>query len=131
MPSRILIADDHNLLRHVLKAMLEEHSDWQVCAEAKNGLQAVQKTAELKPDVIILDFAMPVMDGLRAAREIHSVSPAVPILMYTNYFFSTLALEASIAGVRQVIDKGTGADELLAAVETVLGERSSTTAAAD
>jgi DNA-binding NarL/FixJ family response regulator len=129
VPSRILIADDHSLLRNALKALLEEHSDWQVCAEAKTGLEAVQKAAEFKPDVIILDFAMPVMDGLRAAREIHSASPAVPILMYTNYFFSALAIAATIAGVHQVIDKGAGAGQLLTAVETVLGEKSSAPAA--
>lgn len=120
MPYRILIADDHSLVRKVLKTTLENHSDWQVCGQATNGLEAVQKAAELHPDLIILDFAMPVMDGLGAARRILSASPSVPILIFTNYYFPSLLVEAGSAGVRQVIDKGLAGNELLFAVETLL-----------
>ena len=120
MPYRILIADDHSLVRKVLKTTLENHSDWQVCGQATNGLEAVQKAAELHPDLIILDFAMPVMDGLGAARRILSASPSVPILIFTNYYFPSLLLEADSVGVRQVIDKGLAGNELLFAVETLL-----------
>jgi DNA-binding NarL/FixJ family response regulator len=120
VPYRILIADDHSLVRKVLKTTLENHSDWQVCGQATNGLEAVQKAAELHPDLIILDFAMPVMDGLGAARQILSVSPSVPILIFTNYYFPSLVLEADSVGVRQVIDKGLAGNELLFAVETLL-----------
>lgn len=120
MPYRILIADDHSLVRKVLKTTLENHSDWQVCGQATNGLEAVQKAAELHPDLIILDFAMPVMDGLGAARQILSASPSVPILIFTNYYFPSLVLEADSVGVRQVIDKGLAGNELLFAVETLL-----------
>jgi DNA-binding NarL/FixJ family response regulator len=91
---RILIADDQELVRKMLKTLLETHADWEVCAEAANGLEAVQKAAELQPDIIILDLAMPEMDGLHAAREILSNNPAVPILLHTNHAFSSLALEA-------------------------------------
>lgn len=120
MPYKILIADDHSLVRKVLKTTLENHSDWQVCGQATNGLEAVQKAAELHPDLIILDFAMPVMDGLGAARRILSASPSVPILIFTNYYFPSLVLEADSVGVRQVIDKGLAGNELLFAVETLL-----------
>ena len=120
MPYRILIADDHSLVRKVLKTTLENHSDWQVCGQATNGLEAVQKAAELHPDLIILDFAMPVMDGLGAARRILSASPSVPILIFTNYYFPSLLVEADSAGVRQVIDKGVAGNELLFAVESLL-----------
>jgi DNA-binding NarL/FixJ family response regulator len=120
VPYRILIADDHSLVRKVLKTTLENHSDWQVCGQATNGLEAVQKAAELHPDLIILDFAMPVMDGLGAARRILSASPSVPILIFTNYYFPSLLLEADSVGVRQVIDKGLAGNELLFAVETLL-----------
>jgi DNA-binding NarL/FixJ family response regulator len=120
VPYRILIADDHSLVRKVLKTTLENHSDWQVCGQATNGLEAVQKAAELHPDLIILDFAMPVMDGLGAARQILSASPSVPILIFTNYYFPSLVLEADSVGVRQVIDKGLAGNELLFAVETLL-----------
>ncbi len=120
MPYRILIADDHSLVRKVLKTTLENRSDWQVCGQATNGLEAVQKAAELHPDLIILDFAMPVMDGLGAARRILSASPSVPTLIFTNYYLPTLLLEADSVGVRQVIDKGVAGNELLFAVESVL-----------
>jgi DNA-binding NarL/FixJ family response regulator len=120
VPYRILIADDHSLVRKVLKTTLENHSDWQVCGQATNGLEAVQKAAELHPDLIILDFAMPVMDGLGAARQILSASPSVPILIFTNYYFPSLVLEADSVGVRQVIDKGLAGNELLFALETLL-----------
>ena len=120
MPYRILIADDHSLVRKVLKTTLENYSDWEVCGQATNGLEAVQKAAELRPDLIILDFAMPVMDGLGAARRILSASPSVPILIFANYYFPSLLVEADSVGVRQVIDKGVAGNELLFAVETVL-----------
>ena len=129
MPYRILIADDHSLVRKVLKTTLENHSDWQVCGQATNGLEAVQKAAELHPDLIILDFAMPVMDGLGAARRILSASPSVPILIFTNYYFPSLLVEADSVGVRQVIDKGVAGNELLFAVETVLNGKGQRAAA--
>ena len=129
MPYRILIADDHSLVRKVLKTTLENYSDWEVCGQATNGLEAVQKAAELHPDLIILDFAMPVMDGLGAARRILSASPSVPILIFTNYYFPSLLVEADSVGVRQVIDKGVAGNELLFAVETVLNGKGQRAAA--
>jgi DNA-binding NarL/FixJ family response regulator len=119
---RILIADDHTPLRTMLKATLEAHPGWQVCAEAANGLEAVQKAAELKPDIIILDLSMPVMNGLEATRKILSASPHVPILMFTNHALSHLALEAEKAGIRRIISKTCEGDELATAVETLLNE---------
>jgi DNA-binding NarL/FixJ family response regulator len=120
MPYRILIADDHSLVRKVLKATLENRPGWQVCGQAADGLEAVQRAAELHPDLIILDFSMPLMDGLEAARRILSASPGVPVLIFTNYYFPSLVEEAEAAGVRQVIDKGLAGHELVLAVETML-----------
>jgi DNA-binding NarL/FixJ family response regulator len=101
--------------------MLETHADWQVCGEAANGLEAVQKAGELKPDIIILDFAMPEMDGLQAASQISSAFPNLPILIYTNYALSSEAiLEAKRHGVRQVVNKGSLVNHLMSAVETLL-----------
>ena len=107
----------------MLRTLLQTHADWQVCAEAANGLEAVQKAAELKPDVIILDLAMPEMDGLHAARKILSNTPAVPILLHTNHAFSSLALEAKKNGIREVINKSISEQELVSAVEALLNER--------
>jgi DNA-binding NarL/FixJ family response regulator len=106
----------------MLKTLLETHAGWQVCAEAANGLEAAQKAAELKPDIIILDLAMPEMDGLHAAREILSNSPAVPILLHTNHAFSSLVLEAKKNGIREVLNKSASEQELITAVESLLNQ---------
>ena len=120
MPSRLLIADDHSTVRTLLRILLESHEGWQVCAEVENGLEAVAKAAELKPDLIILDLAMPHMDGLRAAREISAALPNVPILMHTMHNSSELELEAKKAGIRKVVNKTGSGDELFAAIEELL-----------
>jgi len=104
----------------MLKTLLETHGDWQVCAEAVNGIEAAQKAAQLNPDIIILDLAMPEMDGLHAAREILSTNPAVPILLHTNHAFSSLALEAKKNGIREVVNKSASERELISAVESLL-----------
>jgi CheY-like chemotaxis protein len=81
------------------------HDGWVICAEAENGKQAVSKTFELRPDVIVLDLSMPVMDGLEAAREISNVFAAVPIFLYTLYTMPALEQEAGKFGITQVICK--------------------------
>lgn len=126
---RILIADDHEPLRNTLKALLEANPDWQVCAEATNGLEAVQKAAEFTPDLIILDLSMPVMDGLQAAREIFAASPQTPIILFTNHIVSALALDADKAGIRQILSKTSNGNELLNAVQSLLNERAQSDAA--
>ena len=120
MPSRLLIADDHSTVRTLLRILLESHEGWQVCAEVENGLEAVAKAVELKPDLVILDLAMPQMDGLRAAREISAALPNVPILMHTMHNSSELELEAKKAGIRKVVNKTGSGDELFAAIEELL-----------
>jgi DNA-binding NarL/FixJ family response regulator len=123
VPSQILLADDNDLARKMLKTLLELQPDWKVCGEAANGLEAVQKAAELKPDIIILDLAMPVMDGLNAAREIVSSSPAVAILLHTNHNFPSLEMEAKKNGIREVISKDAPGNELVNTVEKLLRQK--------
>jgi len=118
--SRLLIADDNATVRRMLRALLETHEGWEVCGEAENGLEAVAKAKELQPDVIILDLAMPVMDGLRAAREISSALPGVPLLIHTLHNAPGVELEAKKAGARKIINKTENADELLNAIEEAL-----------
>jgi DNA-binding NarL/FixJ family response regulator len=120
LPFRILIADDHSAVRNVLRALIESHADWQVCGEAVNGFEAVVKTEELKPDLLILDMAMPIMDGIRAAREISKSSATLPILMHTMHSSPTLDLEAQKAGVAQVVNKCDSGDKLIIAIENLL-----------
>ena len=127
MTIRMLIADDHALMRGLLRALLESHAGWEVCGEAENGYAAVLKSAELKPDLVILDLAMPVMDGLHAAREISTASPTLPIIIHTQHNSSEIESEAKKFGVRQVIEKADDGAKLLAAVEELLREK--TTAA--
>jgi DNA-binding NarL/FixJ family response regulator len=115
----------------MVKTLLETHADWQVCAEAANGIEAAQKAAELKPDIIILDLAMPEMDGLHAAREILSNNPAVPILLHTNHAFSSLALEAKKNGIREVVNKSASEQELVSAVESLLNQGANVVANSD
>jgi CheY-like chemotaxis protein len=121
MSARILIADDSSSVRTLLKKLLESHSNlWTVCAEAANGLEAVQKAVELKPDLAIIDLQMPVMDGLSASARIAKSLPKIPILMNTIHKSDYVDSVAKHAGVREVISKAEpGA--LLKAVEALLG----------
>lgn len=120
MPLRLLIADDNATARKLLRALLETRQSWQVCGEAENGLEAVAQAAELKPDIIILDLAMPLMDGLHAAQSISAASPTIPIFMHTMHNFAGLDLEAKKVGIRKVISKTASGDALLVAIEEAL-----------
>ena len=123
MATRILIADDDVSIRCLLRRLLEEHSDWQVCGEAANGHDAVLRVEDLDPDVVILDLAMPKMNGFQAAREISARFPRVPMLLLTvQEISSELATEARRAGFSGAVTKSTGA-EIVGGVEVLLRER--------
>jgi DNA-binding NarL/FixJ family response regulator len=111
----ILIVDDNALIRQTLRTYLEAKTDWRVCGEAENGRIAVDKVQELKPNVVILDFQMPVMNGLDAARLIRKFAPSTVIVMLTMHESAQLRTEARNVGVEDVISKcGTFGNELLA-----------------
>jgi DNA-binding NarL/FixJ family response regulator len=115
---RILIADDHESVLRGVRATLESNPVWSVCGEAMDGLEAVTKAVELRPDIIILDFAMPGLDGLKAAKEISKLLPSVPIVLQTMYG-AEVCLDAGRHGISRVIAKAkSGA--LVAAVEELL-----------
>ena len=99
-PIRILIADDSDVMRRSLRRLLESQDHWHVCDEACNGREAVEKVQRNAPDVLLLDFEMPEMNGLEAAREITRRSPGLPILMVSVHMSDQLANEAKKAGVR-------------------------------
>jgi DNA-binding NarL/FixJ family response regulator len=122
MTSRILITDDHPAIRQMLRLLVEAQKGWEVCGEAQNGQEAVAKAAELKPDLIIMDLAMPVMDGMRASREISATMPGVSILMHTQHSSPELALEARKVGIRRVVGKGEGGDKLRGAIGALLDD---------
>jgi len=98
---RILLADDHTLVRQGLKRILEEQADWEVVAETGNGLDAVKLAADLQPDVVILDIGMPRLNGLEAARQISKKAPAARVLilsMHADEVHITRAVEAGAVG---------------------------------
>ena len=105
MPLRILIADDSRIVRHSLHGLLEQHPDWEVCAEAVDGVDAVAKAQRCRPDIIILDFFMPGMTGVEAARVLGRVLPSVPILIMTLYITTELVKQAKTAGIKGAAPK--------------------------
>jgi len=115
---RILIADDHESVLRGVRTMLETHAGWSVCGEAVNGYEAITKAVELRPDLIVLDFAMPQLDGLQAADEISKLLPGVQIVLHTMYG-ADVVLEANKRGISRVIEKATSG-ALVSAVEELL-----------
>jgi len=107
MPSRILIADDNVRVRRALRTLIETNSEWRVCAEAGNGREAITKAFELRPDLIVMDFCMPLLNGIQAAREIGRKAPDPPMLLCTMYLTPQLAEEARAAGFAAVVSKDT------------------------
>lgn len=123
MPIRILIADDDVSIRRLLRRLLEERADWNVCGEASNGQEAIQQAENLKPDIAVLDLAMPCMNGLEAAREISKMIPPTAMLLLTVQEVSAqLIREARAAGFQGAVSKGTGA-EVIKGIEALLGKQ--------
>jgi DNA-binding NarL/FixJ family response regulator len=116
---RILIVDDSALLRQQLRRLLQQNPHWEVCGESEDGREAVQKTRELNPDLIVMDFAMPQMNGVEAAREITKSSPELPILMFTMYMSNQLVDEAKGSGIRGAVDKNE-AGKVVKGIEALL-----------
>jgi DNA-binding NarL/FixJ family response regulator len=120
MPTaRILLADDHEIVRRGIRALLERCGGFDV-HEAEDGQAAVEKTRTLKPDLVMLDVSMPVMDGFTAAREIRKSSPETLILIVSLSRTDVFAEVARRIGVSGYVTKGEGADVLLAAVRAAL-----------
>jgi DNA-binding NarL/FixJ family response regulator len=124
MPTRILIADDDPTNRLLLRRLLEKQPDWQVCGDASNGAEAIEKVEQLDPDVVVMDLGMPVMTGLQAAPEIAKAHPQLPMLLISVQEVSRqLALEARKAGYRGAVTKSRG-NEVLRGIEALLQHES-------
>jgi DNA-binding NarL/FixJ family response regulator len=109
---RVLIVDDHQVMRKGIRALLENDPAWQVCGEAENGRQAVEKARELRPDLIILDLTMPEMNGLEAARQIRNSSPDAKIVIFSMHESPQVRKESRDAGANAFVSKSALGDEL-------------------
>jgi len=116
---RIFIADDHEVVRKGLISLLQSQPDWEVCGEAGEGREAVEKAAELKPDVLILDIGMPSLNGLEATRQILKNDPAARILILTLHDSDSVVREVLNAGARGFLLKSDAVRDLVAAVEAL------------
>lgn len=116
---RILVADDHDIIRRGLNQLLTMRQGWEVCGEAKNGRQAVALAEQLQPEIVVMDVSMPEMNGLEAARRIHKLFPKMGILILTLHFSDQLVREIVAAGARGYILKSDTARDLVSAVEAV------------
>ncbi len=116
---RLLIADDHEIVRCGLCALLKSHPEWEVCAEAVNGQEAVDMARQLKPDIVILDIGMPNMNGLIAARQIRQTQPNQKILVLSVTDEEQLVQEVLAVGARGFVLKSDAARDLIAAVEAL------------
>ena len=120
---RILLADDHDLMRRGLRTMLEARPGWEICGEAHTGAEAVNKAKDLKPSVAILDISMPEMDGLEAARQIRKHSPKTEILVLSMHYSDQLIRDILEAGIRGYVVKSDSDRDLVLAVEALANHK--------
>lgn len=119
--TRILVVDDHEVMRLGLRNLLETHSNWRVCAEACDGKDAVEKARELRPDIIIMDLTMPNMNGLEAASLIARSDPDIPVILFSLHLSDELLTHFDAGSIRGAVCKSNAARDLVDAVEKVLG----------
>ncbi|AHY53510.1 response regulator transcription factor [Bradyrhizobium japonicum] len=120
---RIVIADDHEVVRSGLRAIVETRSDWIVSGEATNGEQAVAVAVETRPDVVIADYSMPLMNGLEVSRRLKSMHLRTEVLILTMHENEELLTEAILAGVRGFLFKSDASKHLIFAIEALLDGR--------
>jgi CheY-like chemotaxis protein len=120
MAAKIMVVDDNDGIRQSLKQLLAEHPGWSVCAEAVNGRDAVILANERSPDLVVLDFAMPLMDGVQAAAQIRKTLPRLPIVLYTMHKNTQIEVEAQNAGIQRVVSKGDPASVLVDCLKELL-----------
>ena len=120
---RILIADDHEVVRRGIRSLLESHAGWEICAEAKDGREAVDLCRELKPDLVLLDIGMPNLNGLDAARQILENNPLTRVLVLTIHDSDQVVRDVLAAGARGFLLKSDAGRDLVTAVEAMQRHR--------
>ena len=106
MPVRVLIVDDSAPIRRLVRSLLQNNPEWEICGEAEDGARAVELVRELKPDAVVLDFSMPKMNGLDAAQHITVISPKTRMVLFTVHDSSILRSHARTVGINAVVAKG-------------------------
>jgi len=119
---RVLIVDDHAIIRRGVQGILRGHPEWELCGEAENGQEAVRLAGELKPEVIIMDVSMPGMNGVEATRVIKKNLPEAKILLLTLHMSVDLVRSAFKAGARGYVLKSDAEQDLIRALLVVMGE---------
>ena len=121
MPGRVLIVDDHPIVRVGVRILLAANPKWEVCGGAADGEEALREIAKLAPDVVILDLSMPVMNGFEVAREIRRIAPSTKIVIFSIHDVPATAREVGADGF---VLKSAGIEALEKTLETVLQRRS-------
>jgi DNA-binding NarL/FixJ family response regulator len=116
---RILIADDHEIVRRGIRALIENHPGWEVCAEAADGRDAVEKARQLQPDLVLVDVSMPNLNGLDAARQILEIVPQTRILILTMHESEQIVREVLEVGARGFLLKSDAARDLVSAIQAL------------
>ena len=119
MPLRILVVDDHAVVRRGVRSLLESHDGWEVCGEATTGRDAVEQSRRLRPDVVVMDLSLPELNGLDATRQILKDAPDTEVLVLTMHHSEELAREVLQAGARGYVLKADADESLITAVDTL------------
>jgi len=122
--ARLLIVDDHEIFRRGLRALLEPSSEWQICGEAVDGMDAVEQCKLLKPDIVVLDVSMPRLNGLEAARLIRQVNPESQIVIITQHDSPQIRSAALEAGAQAFVTKSAVGSELVFALRNLIHNHS-------
>jgi DNA-binding NarL/FixJ family response regulator len=121
--TRVLIADDHQVMRRGLKSLIEMMEGWEVCAEVSTGREAVEGVAKMQPDIAVLDMTMPELNGLEATRQIRKASPQTEVLIFTGHETEELVHQVFEAGARSYILKTDGKEHLEAALRSLAAHK--------
>ncbi len=118
--ARILVVDDHEVMRLGIRNLLEAVPSWTICAEAANGQEAIDKALQCEPDVVIMDITMPVMNGLEAAKAISRSQPDIPVILFSLHLSDEMIGSFDTEAIRGAVCKGDAARDLVEAVRRVL-----------
>jgi DNA-binding NarL/FixJ family response regulator len=129
MRTRFLIVDDSELVRRSLRTVLQANPEWEICGEAADGVSAVEMFKELRPNIVILDFQMPGINGIETARRMAEIAPAVPVVLFTQHASADLEKHAHEVGIRSVVSK-TNAFPMVGMIRELLGSADSETGTA-